>query len=65
MWGTCSDKMILKIDDEVMRDIEPGRIYLIDTSKWHEGLSKQNHLYQFFLGVILDAYDSLEKICLN
>ena len=56
---------ILKIDDKEMRDIEPGRIYLIDTSKWHEGLSKQNHLYQFFLGVNLDAYDTLEKICLN
>ena len=63
LWGTCSEKMILKIDDQEMRDIEAGRIYLIDTSKFHEGLSRQNHLYQFFLGVNLDAYDTLEKIC--
>lgn len=63
LWGTCSEKMVLKIDDQEMRDIEAGRIYLIDTSKFHEGLSRQNHLYQFFLGVNLDAYDTLEKIC--
>jgi len=65
LWGTCSEKMILKIDDQEMRDIEAGRIYLIDTSKFHEGWSKQNHLFQFFLGVNLDAYDTLESICLN
>lgn len=65
LWGTCSEKMILKIDDQEMRDIEAGRIYLIDTSKFHEGLSRQNHLYQFFLGVNLDAYDTLESICLD
>tara|TARA_B100000287_G_C20663960_1_gene791113 strand:+ start:46 stop:756 length:711 start_codon:yes stop_codon:yes gene_type:complete len=65
LWGTMSDKMILKIDDEEMRDIEPGRIYLIDVSKFHEGISKQNHLYQLFLGVNLDAYDTLEKICFD
>ena len=35
LWGTCSEKMILKIDDQEMRDIEAGRIYLIDTSKFH------------------------------
>jgi hypothetical protein len=65
LWGTCSEKMVLKIDDQEMRDIEAGRIYLIDTSKFHEGLSRQNHLYQFFLGVNLDAYDTLESICLD
>ena len=65
LWATMSDKMILKIDDEEMKDIEPGRIYLIDVSKFHEGISKQNHLYQLFLGVNLDAYDILEKICFD
>ena len=65
LWGTCSEKMVLKIDDQEMRDIEAGRIYLIDTSKFHEGWSKQNHLFQFFLGVNLDAYDTLESICLD
>ena len=50
---------------DAKRDIEAGRIYLIDTSKFHEGLSRQNHLYQFFLGVNLDAYDTLESICLD
>ena len=63
LWATMSDKMVLKIDDEEIRDIEPGKIYLIDVSKYHEGWSKQNHLYQLFLGVNLDAYDTLEKIC--
>tara|TARA_Y100001937_G_scaffold125605_1_gene192784 strand:+ start:1634 stop:2344 length:711 start_codon:yes stop_codon:yes gene_type:complete len=65
LWGTTSDKIVLKIDDIEMRDLEPGRIYLIDVSKFHEGLARQNHLYQFFLGVNLDAYDTLEKICLD
>ena len=65
LWGTTSTKMKLKVDDKEMSDIEPGRIYLIDTSKFHEGWSKQNHLFQFFLGVNIDAYDTLESICLN
>ena len=47
-WATMSDKMVLKIDDEEIRDIELNKIYLIDTSKYHEGWSKQNHLYQLF-----------------
>jgi len=63
LWATMSDKMVLKIDDEEIRDIEPGKIYLIDVSKFHEGWSKQNHLYQLFLGVNLDAHDTLESIC--
>jgi len=65
-----SNQLLQILDDfseksayEEIRDIEPGKIYLIDVSKFHEGWSKQNHLYQLFLGVNLDAYDTLESIC--
>ena len=43
-----SDKMVLKIDDEEIRDIELGKIYLIDVSKYHEvGLNKIIYINYF------------------
>lgn len=62
LWGTTSSNMKLTINKKVQKDIEPGRIYIIDTAKEHEAKSFENEVYQFFIGLSIDSYDTLKKI---
>jgi hypothetical protein len=62
LWGTTSNNMELIIDKKIQKDIEPGRIYIIDTAKEHEAKSFENEVYQFFIGLSIDSYDMLKKI---
>ena len=46
-------------------DIEPGRMYIVDTSLKHTARSQGTHpTYQFFLAVHSDAFDLLKQHCL-
>ena len=62
IWGTTSNNIELIIDKKVQKDIEPGRIYIIDTAKEHEAKSFEDEVYQFFIGLSIDSYDTLKKI---
>lgn len=65
IWGTTSANMVLKIDGQKIKDIEPGRIYVIDTSKIHEAWSYEEDVYQFFIALTIDSYDTLYESCSN
>ena len=62
VWGTTSNNIELIINKKVQKDIEPGRIYIIDTAKEHEAKSFEDEVYQFFIGLSIDSYDTLKKI---
>ena len=62
IWGTTSNNMKLIIDKKIQKNIEPGRIYIIDTAKEHEAKSFEDEVYQFFIGLSIDSYDTLKKI---
>lgn len=59
LWGTTNPSMCLKIDGKMIKDIEPGRLYIIDTSKIHEGWATDDNVYQFFIGCSIESYDTL------
>lgn len=42
-------------------DIEPGRIYIIDTSKVHDAVSYTDNVYQLFLSVLPSAINILKE----
>lgn len=43
-------------------DIEPGRIYVIDTSMVHDAKTIEGDTYQFFLSVLPSAFNIIEEI---
>jgi len=62
LWGTTSNNIELIIGKKIQKNIEPGRIYIIDTAKEHEAKSFEDKVYQFFIGLSIDSYDTLKKI---
>lgn len=62
IWGTTSNNMELIMNKKIQKDIEPGRIYIIDTAKIHEAKSFEDEVYQFFIGLSIDSYNTLKKI---
>ena len=51
--------------DSGMFTLEPGRMYIVDTSLIHTARSQGTHpTYQFFLAVHSDAFDLLKQHCL-
>lgn len=63
IWGTTSANLTLKIDNTHIKNIEPGRIYVIDTSKIHEAWANENEIYQFFISLTIDSYETLYESC--
>lgn len=65
LWGTTSNDVKLRFaDNGVMvdhADVEPGRIYIIDTLKVHDARCEGNTTYQFFLSVVPAALDLLKQ----
>lgn len=43
------------------RNIERGRLYLADTSKYHHAYSTGNDVYTFFIALQVSAYDQIKK----
>lgn len=67
LWGTTDpDNMVLEYHDgnDFIRvtDIEPGRIYIIDTSKVHKARCTSDSCYQFFLSVSFDALPAIQQL---
>jgi hypothetical protein len=53
-----------EIKKKINIEIEPGRIYLMDTSIVHDGKWESNNsedVYQFFLSVVPECYDLIKQ----
>jgi len=68
LWGTTSNNIRMRFqgnDPDVLEeheDIEPGRIYLIDTSLIHDARCIEGRAYQFFLATLPQSFFILEDI---
>lgn len=61
LWGVNVDSggYKLKYGNHIVKNIEPGRLYLIDTTKTHEAEALVDNVYTFFIALRLS---SLEKL---
>lgn len=66
LWGSTTSNISLRFWDQhemtTVKDIEPGRIYIIDTSIVHDAEALEDNTYQFFLCLSPDAFKILEKV---
>jgi hypothetical protein len=65
LWGTTSNDVKIRFaKNGVMTeygDVEPGRLYIIDTLKVHDARCEGSTAYQFFLSVVPSALDLLQQ----
>lgn len=65
LWGTSTNSIKLRFaqDDKLVEhpDVEPGRIYLIDTSLVHDAYCDQEPGFQFFLSVLPSAVNIIKE----
>lgn len=65
LWGTTSNSIKLRFsrNNQLLDygDVEPGRIYLIDTSLVHDARCNGEDGYQFFLSVLPSAYQLVKE----
>jgi len=66
LWGTTTNNIRLRYaeNDTLIEhsDVEPGRLYIIDTSVVHDAYCKDNFGYQFFLSLLPNACKMLKKL---
>ena len=69
LWGTTNtDSYVLAFYDEVTdsfiqeENIEPGRIYLIDSAKVYFAKGSLDFIYQYFISVRPSAYETIKKL---
>lgn len=59
MWNDITKKHeIYKAEER----IEPGRLYIINTLKWHDALAFKDDVYHFFIALNVDSYETLTKL---
>lgn len=59
LWGTTSDNMMLKMNGKHINKIKPGKIYIFDSSLVHSAHAKEDGIYQFFIGLTIEAFDTM------
>lgn len=66
LWGVNVDnsKYKLKYNNHIVKNFEPGRLYLIDTIKEHDAVALDNNVYTFFIAVNLSALHIIKKFIL-
>jgi hypothetical protein len=69
LWGTTNPQGLdVRFYDsesqqmKIAQGIEPGKIYVIDTSIVHDAVSKDDNTYQFFLSVLPSAYQTILRL---
>ena len=64
LWGVNVDdsKYELKYNNHVVKDFEPGRLYLIDTVKEHEASALADNVFTFFIAVNLSALPLIKQL---
>lgn len=71
LWGTNDpdNNHFCFWDDDVNdfveeKNVEPGRLYLADTSKLHHAYSTGDYVYTFFFALQVSAFDLIKKVLL-
>lgn len=61
LWGTnkTSKEYYFKYGNHRLTDIEPGRIYLVNTLSQHEAFAVDDYVYTFFISITLDAIETI------
>ena len=65
LWGTTTNDIVMGFDDGNQRlvqhnDVEPGRLYLLDSSIVHTAECIGKTGYQFFLALLPSAYNKIQ-----
>lgn len=47
---------------EEIKNVEPGRLYLHDSLQWHDAFAFEDEVYQFFIALNIDSYETLEEL---
>lgn len=66
LWGVNVDdeKYLLRYGTHIVKNFEPGRLYLIDTIKNHDAIAFDDNVYTFFIAVDLDAISLIKNLLL-
>lgn len=69
LWGTTHpSNMLLRYKTNngyvAAKNIESGRIYLHDSSLWHDAISTCDNTYQFFIALDVESYDTIKGLFL-
>lgn len=64
LWGVTVDdsKYTLRYGDHIVKDFEPGRLYLMDTIKNHEALALDDNVFTFFIAINLSAMSLIKQL---
>jgi len=61
--GFVENKLTNKFEKYIPeKNIEPGRLYLHDSLKWHDAFAFDDEVYQFFIALNVDSYDCIKKL---
>lgn len=68
IWGTDNpDSIKLRFknnngDFDEIKNVEPGRLYIIDTAEMHDAICTSTTGYQFFIALNIQSYNLLQEI---
>jgi len=54
----------LSLDLQIINNVEPGRLYIIDTNIVHDAVSHADNTYQFFFALNSESIDRLKELIL-
>jgi hypothetical protein len=66
LWGVNVDssKYKLNYNGHIVKNFEPGRLYLLDTVKEHDAVALADDVFTFFIAVDLSALPLIKKLIL-
>jgi hypothetical protein len=66
LWGVNVDSSKYKLNykGHIVKDFEPGRLYLLDTVKEHDAVALADDVFTFFIAVDLPALPLIKKLIL-
>ena len=61
--GLVENKITGKFEKyEEVKNIEPGRLYLHDSLKWHDAFAFDDDVYQFFIALNIDSFKTIKEL---
>lgn len=61
--GLVENKITDKFEKyEEVKNIEPGRLYLHDSLKWHDAFAFEDNVYQFFIALNVESFETIKNL---